>query len=295
MAIEVAPPELYSPDARKRRRERRLLWNLGVWGGSAVLALTALAITSNTENGSARLQSIVARISRPEPAIAMASVAQQAAEAEATTKRLEAQVLALAADRDRLSRRLVFLERNIDDVTGSIKREAALVTAALLEKSVAPAPSAPAPSATPPMIAPLAMPAIANTGAWPGTPPLQTATPAPEAVPMPPTKLSAALASEAAAEPPPPRKAELGIDLGGAHNMEVLGARWAAVKANFGPLLTGLRPLVAHDKRGGTADYRLLVGPLPNAAAAARLCAHFSAARVTCRQAKFDGEQIAQR
>src|SRR5512132_4011025 len=116
MAIEVAPPELYSPDARKRRRERRLLWNLGVWGGSAVLALTALAITSNTENGSARLQSIVARIGQSEPAIAMASVAQQAAEAEATTKRLEAQVLALAADRDRLSRRLVFLERNIDDV-----------------------------------------------------------------------------------------------------------------------------------------------------------------------------------
>jgi hypothetical protein len=111
---------------------------------------------------------------------------------------------------------------------------------------------------------------------------------------MPPTKLSVALASEAAAEPPP-RKAELGIDLGGAHNMEVLGARWAAVKANFGPLLTGLHPLVAHDKRGGAAEYRLLVGPLPNAAAAARLCAHFSAARVTCRQAKFDGEQIAQR
>jgi hypothetical protein len=293
MAIEIAPPEPYSPDARKRRRERRMLWSLGAWGGSAVLALAVLAITSQSESGSQRLQSVIAHISQPEPAIAMADVARKAAEADATTKRLQAEVLALAADRDRLNRRMVFLERNIDDVTGSIKRETALAEAALAEKSAAPAPSTLARSAAPQVIAPLAMPAITDTGAWPGTTPMQDATPAPEAVPMPPARLSAALASEAAAEPP--RKAELGIDLGGARNMEVLGARWTAVKANFGPLLTGLHPLVAHDKRAGTTDYRLLVGPLPNAAAAARLCAHFSAAHVTCRQAKFDGEQIAQR
>jgi hypothetical protein len=38
----------------------------------------------------------------------------------------------------------------------------------------------------------------------------------------------------------------------------------------------------------------LVVGPLPNSAAAASLRARFSAARTACRAAKFDGEQIAQ-
>ena len=76
--------------------------------------------------------------------------------------------------------------------------------------------------------------------------------------------------------------------------MVVLNARWLAVKANFGPLLTGLHPLAAHDRRPGATDYRLVVGPLPNAAAAAQLCTRFAAAQVTCRSAKFDGDRLAQ-
>jgi hypothetical protein len=104
------------------------------------------------------------------------------------------------------------------------------------------------------------------------------------------------MATTTASEPTgePARKPEIGIDLGGAPNMTVLTARWAAVKANFGPLLTGLHPLVAHAQRTGATDYRLVVGPLPNAAAAAHLCARFAAARVTCRPAKFDGQRLAQ-
>ena len=105
--------------------------------------------------------------------------------------------------------------------------------------------------------------------------------------------MATAPASRGAAEPP--RKPEFGIDLGGASNMDVLNARWTAVKANFGPLLTGLHPLAAHDSRPGSTGFRLLVGPVANPAAAMQLCARFAAARVTCRTAKFDGEQMAQR
>ncbi|MSP33024.1 MAG: hypothetical protein EXR03_09435, partial [Pseudolabrys sp.] len=53
-------------------------------------------------------------------------------------------------------------------------------------------------------------------------------------------------------------------------------------------------PLARHNSRPGSTDYRLLVGPLPNAAAAANLCARFSAARVNCRTTKYDGERLAQ-
>ena len=66
------------------------------------------------------------------------------------------------------------------------------------------------------------------------------------------------------------------------------------MKANYGPLLAGLHPLVAqHPKHPAGIDYRLVAGPLPNAAEAARLCARFPVTRTGCRPAKFDGAQLA--
>jgi hypothetical protein len=64
------------------------------------------------------------------------------------------------------------------------------------------------------------------------------------------------------------------LDLGGGAAEEAVRQRWGAVKANFGPLTWSL-------------------APSPNSAAAAGLCARFSAARTACRAVKFDGEQIA--
>ncbi|MBI4365917.1 MAG: hypothetical protein HY543_03780 [Deltaproteobacteria bacterium] len=289
MAIEIAPSKTILSNDHKRRRERRRLWRLSGWGGAAALALGALAMTSQIEGGSERLQLAIAHISQPERAVALADVAPRLAETDAGTKRLEAQVLALAADRDRLVERLASLERNLDDMTGSIKRQAAVAPDAPATKIPAPAQFA---SPAPPIIAPLAMPAAADTATpWPSTQPAQVAAPA--AVPMPPVRVAVAPSSEPAAEPP--RRPELGVDLGGAPNLDVLGARWIAVKANFGPLLTGLHPRAAHDRRPGATDYRLLVGPVPNAAAATQLCARFAAARVICRPARFDGERMTQR
>jgi hypothetical protein len=296
MATEIAPPKLDTPDARKRRHGAGALWRAGAWGGAAVIALAALAVTTQTESGSERLQLAFAAESPP-PAAA-APVPQAATEQSAETKRLESLVFALAADREALTTRIASLERHIDDMTGSIKRQASVATDT--QTAAAPAqvmPAAPATSPPAPTEASASQvstpPAPAAETAPPGkaAPPAEAAVPA--AIPLPPTRLAAVTPSAPPAEPP--RKPEIGIDLGGARNLDVLNARWMAVKANFGPLLGGLHALAARDPRPGITNYRLLIGPLPTHAAAAQLCARFAAVRVTCRSAKFDGEEMAQR
>jgi len=261
MAIE--PPILDLAEGRKSRRDMHALWRLSAWGFAAAVALAVLAITTQTEGGSERLALALAPSTPRNLAVEMADLKRRTLEKDAETQRLEAQVITLAADRERLTARLASIERNLDDVTGSIKRQAALAS---------------------PAISPLAMPAAAA--------PAQGAALAPETVPLPPARMANAQTNEVAADP---AKSELGIDIGGALSLDVLGARWAAVKANYGPLLTGLHPLAAHDQRPGSTGFRLLVGPVANPAAAMQLCARFAAARVTCRSAKFDGEQLTQR
>jgi hypothetical protein len=274
MAIEIAPPILDLAEGRKRRRDMRALWRSSAWGCAAAVALAALAITTQTEGGSERLATALAPANPPVLAADMAELKRRALQRDAETKRLEIPVATLAADRDRLVTQLSRLERSLDDMTGSIKRQAAVA---------------------PPSPSTLAMPAAtaAAAPAPPAPPPAQSGTPATEPVPLPPVRMAAAPANEAATEPQ--AKLEFGIDLGGASTLDVLGARWSAVKANFGPLLTGLHPLAAHDNRPGSTAYRLVVGPVANPAAAMQLCVRFAAARVTCRATKFDGEQLAQR
>ena len=121
MPIEITPPILDLAEGRKRRRDMRALWRLSAWGCAAAVALAALAITTQTEGGSERLA--LAPIGPPVLAADMADLKRRALEKDAETKRLETQVQTLAADRDRLATRLASLERNLDDMTGSIKRQ----------------------------------------------------------------------------------------------------------------------------------------------------------------------------
>src|ERR1700688_4463668 len=243
MAIVIAP-EPSPVDIRRRRIARYMLWRLGGWGGAAVLALTALAITSQTEIGSQRLQVAIANATEPVRAAAVAQIPPRSLETEAETQRLAAQVRVLAVDRERLTARITTLEHNLDGMTGTIKQQA--------NQAAAPAPSAPAAAppviTAPPVIAPLAMPAPTETLArWSDTPQTQAAAPASEHIPLPPIRMAAASAGDTPAEPA--AKCEFGIDLGGASNVEALRAHWMAVKANFGPLLVGLRPVASPHQR----------------------------------------------
>lgn len=279
MATELAPAEINLREPRKRGRDfSALLWLCG-WGLATAVALSALAITSQTQTATDRLRSIFAA---SEPS-AVAQMPPRVAQLELETQMLTAQVRALSADRDRLAGHIAVLQSSVDDMTGAIKRQAAATAAVLAARAAAP-PSQPQPS----IAAPVASATPAAAAPEPKPDPVITSS-----VPLPPERAAAAQASagpEAAAS-----TNEFGLDLGGASTLDGVQQRWTTVKANFGPLLINLRPLAAPERRQGKTGYRLVVGPLPNSPAATGLCAHFNAAHTPCRAVRFEGEQIAQR
>jgi hypothetical protein len=271
MAIAPSPVEINLREPRQRGRDFSALFWLGGWGMATAVALSALAIASQTKTATDRLRSIFA-VNEPS---AVAQMPPRVAQLELETQRLTDQLRALSADRERLAGRIALLESSVDDMTGMIKRQA---TAAALTARTLP------PAAQPPMVT---APPAAVAAAEVKTNPVTTAS-----VPLPPGRASAAQASAGAEAA---GTSEFGLDLGGAATLDGLQQRWTTVKASFGPLLSGLHPLAAPERRPGKTGYRLVVGPLPNSPAAAVLCAHFSAAHTACRAVKFEGEQIAQR
>ena len=85
----------------------------------------------------------------------------------------------------------------------------------------------------------------------------------------------------------------IGVDIGGAASMQALRAQWTTAKANYGLLFEGLRPVVAvREIRPGVPELRLILGPLANTAAAAKLCAALAAAHVSCRKTVFEGQRL---
>lgn len=289
--------DAFDPPEHGPLRDNTLMWRLSLWGGAATVAVAATLLIVNADPG---LDRIVQALSQPAPA-------QQAAVEDTLLKRVEAQrveenrrletrLRELAADRDKLSARLATLEQNFSDLTGSIKRDISAVAAtALAARQEAPQTAAPAPVLT----APPATTAAPTVRPEPAPQPSAAEVPVradiaaekpPQIVnvPLPPTRV--ATATQVA--PEEPRKPELGVDLGGARSMEILQARWVAVKANFGPVIEGLRPLAGYDDRPGIIPYRLIVGPLPNGAAAAQICSRLHASKVPCRPVDYAGEKL---
>jgi hypothetical protein len=131
----------------------RDLWRLALWGGSAAAALTLVVLASVSETGSRRIATAFAA---PDPAMEPARIAARAAEAEAEARRLGEIVRWLAADRERLLAKLDTVERNLEDVTGSVRRQeaAAAHAAAVTDQAAAPEapPAAPAGTLLPAVI-----------------------------------------------------------------------------------------------------------------------------------------------
>jgi hypothetical protein len=102
----------------------------------------------------------------------------------------------------------------------------------------------------------------------------------------------AGASDEAVADSP---KGEFGVDIGGAANFEGLRVLWASTKANNGALFEGLHPAVAvrENSRAKNTELRLIVGPLADVEAAARLCANLSTARRYCQPVAFEGQRLA--
>src|SRR5690242_13787791 len=127
MPIEQAPIDRNLREPRGRSRDfSTLLWLCGS-GVATAIALSALAITSQTQSATDRLRSIFA-INEP---TAVAQMPPRVAQLESETQMLLEQVRFLNADRERLAGRIALLESSIDDITGAIKRQAAITAAAL--------------------------------------------------------------------------------------------------------------------------------------------------------------------
>lgn len=155
----------------------RSLLRLTGWGFCAALALGVTAILVQTERGAERVQQAVASLyaaEKPETArvpTPPVTVAEKTFDAEQETSRLASQLRTLSADRDRLAARVAMLERNFDDITGSVKQIAtsritpptpARIDASKLEgfkpeaaKPDAPAEAKPAPKAELPRLEPI--------------------------------------------------------------------------------------------------------------------------------------------
>ena len=122
------------------------LWRLVVWGSTAATALLIAVLSSRGVVGSQRAAvaastlgggtvAIVQPVQTPPPAVVRA-IDTQAAE----TKKLADAVRDLTADNDELKSRLAVVEHSVDDVTGSIARQAQ-----------SPPPSPPWPESGPPV------------------------------------------------------------------------------------------------------------------------------------------------
>jgi hypothetical protein len=138
----------------------RGLWRLVVWGSTAATALLIAVMSSRGVVGSQRAAvaastfggATVAVVQPLQPAPTPQQPAARPFDAQAETKKLADAVRDLSADNDELKSRLAVVEHSVDDVTGSIARQA---------KATPPWPdSGPPVPATPAAIAAVVAPAL---------------------------------------------------------------------------------------------------------------------------------------
>src|SRR5260370_3927371 len=135
------------------------LWRLVVWGSTAATALLIAVLSSRGVVGSQRAAVAASTLGGGTVAIVQPvqtppQTAAHSFDAQAETKKLADAVRDLTADNDELKSRLAVVEHSVDDVTGSIARQA---------QSTAPPPwphNRPPVPATPAAIAPLLPPAL---------------------------------------------------------------------------------------------------------------------------------------
>ena len=268
------------------------------WGAAATAALLLVVITANSSTGRDRLSVAFAGVNGTREAEAARAQAAQAAQIarlaanENDTRRLVEIVRSLAGDRERLMTRVNVLERSLEDVTGSIKKQAAMTPPAAPAASAVmqPPPAAaaeppPKTAAAPPQTIP-AEPAPASVpAAPPPAPPKQVAS-------LPPASLPPA-SSMPELEAIQPRAA--GVDVGGATSFDGLRTLWNTITATHNDLFEGLHPIVAvrENSKSRAADLRLIAGPLTDVETANHICTTLVAAKRYCRLVNFEGQPLA--
>jgi hypothetical protein len=163
----------------------RALLRLATWGCVAATALMLAVLSSSIGT---KHQAFAPSTAAPQIPAATVQLTTRQSEPDKVTRQLSEAVSGLAADRDRLVTRIASLERSLEDVTGSIKQQAA--------SSPAPAQtSVHAPTTAPATAAAQASGTAPASGLTSAPKPLPTAAPAPTASAPPPTSASPTPAS----------------------------------------------------------------------------------------------------
>ncbi len=265
----------------------RTLLRLAAWGSGAALAMGLAVFAIRTDVGAQRLAMAYAGTQPGRPKAESLAERTQTIE---ETRRLAEGMRTLAADRDSLLARVTVLERNLEDVTGSIGR-------ASEPKSDANPASSPLPAGN--SISLLTGPTIMSTAVSTAAVPPPPAAPARKPGAPPPRALApvpAPLADIAPAESTATRS-DFGVDIGGGASIEALRDLWAAARSHHGAVLRDLRPVivVVDTGKAGGIELRLVAGPLGNAGAATKICAALAAGGWSCKPAVFDGQKLAVR
>jgi hypothetical protein len=257
-----------------RTFDMRSLWRPAIWGGSATAALAIAVAAGYSDTGSRRMAAAGAPVATAQKM----GATPVPAEVDAETHRLSEAVRILAADRERLVARIAALERNVEDMTGSVKRQPAPPSTG---DSPAPSPAVAAPTSTANKEA--AAPPAEGSPA-PIAEPRATEIPAQERVAAMPDATDAAPASH-----------EIGVDVGGAVNLEGAKALWTSTRAGNAVLFEGMQPLVVNREgsRTKSGELRLIAGPFADAEAAARVCAALAAAHRACQPVLYEGQRLA--
>jgi hypothetical protein len=170
----------------------RALLRVAGWGCAAAAALMLAVLSASVGS---KHQTLANPTATPQVPAATVQLTTRQTEPDKATRQLTETVSGLTADRDRLAARIATIERNLEDVTGSIKQQAAFPTAS--------APAATQTSVHSPTVAPTPAPAQAPS-------PVQSATPAaqpgPASAPRPTLPALAPPLTAAAPAPAPPSR-----------------------------------------------------------------------------------------
>lgn len=330
-AKAVSKPAVKPVPAPKRQTKAtftmRHLWRMTMWGGTAAGALFVAVLASRSQVGTERITGLFSgRSDRTQVAARPPLDAQVEERRLAEERRLTDAVRGLTAQNDELKSRLAAVERNVDDITGSVARQ----IEAIKKTDTRPGPDRPSPVAVAPELHPaLASPPAATppeSHAVLAGPPLAASAPhaviatlpplplSPPAASAPPPPVSApaqtataeplqsraavpapAAAPPTAAAPAPGGTLKYGVEIGNAVSIEVLRAHWLGVHSAHGKLFEGLKPVVMLRgmSHAGRVELRLVVGPLASAEAAAKLCTALAPYRLPCQPTVFSGQHIA--
>jgi hypothetical protein len=284
-------------DARNHDRVGNVgIVRLTTWATAAAVALTVAALASLSPAGSQRIGTAVASLTGDENR--PVQLASRRTDMENDRRSLNEALRLLASDRDRLMARVNSIERNLDDITGSIKSqlgERPTPDTGSLQEGANGHESLPAIAGDRPA-KPADLPDwLANAPEpWPSPSSAMEFAPAPPSTePAPSVRVSALPADAQGTAPTVVSRTEFGVDLGSGSDLNEVRNLWNVAKARHGRIFGNLRPIVVrrHD-RAGNPEYRLVIGPLSNASAAAKLCATLGAADIMCSTRPYQGERL---